>query len=307
MSTKTLIQSVLTCITALIALLAVSFAWFAISKEANTGLVGQVGDMETIFDLDQVVEGEDGNDQWGNANDGFLNKKDIMPGSAFTFRLAVLNKSDSTGTISVQMTGAKSYYVTEVHDDEHGDYELSDVYADDALFTKIQYAFSLKILNCYWVSYDQAEKPIDIDQNDPLPKPDNTDYVEFTDGTPDSDKEKYFATYDVGTIDVPRMVRIDKENVYFNKFKKSLQDGQNIYTDDTNYDLVHNITLNSEKLGHDSPDYHNAFVIFFSIEFNSDAIVPEYISYNEADLTSEVYENQLFGFDSVTVITQKDK
>ena len=169
MDKKTVGTAISTFLVALLAMAAVTFAWFTITYEVGTDpFVTQVGTLDATYEFSQIIEGE----FKAEHQDGMFDNREVIPGSGFVFALIVRDEGDINGTISVDLTGVKSFNVLGVND--KGNYDASDVYTDPR--QKIQYSFSYNVLNAYWIPNNGSFPYKDeLDQNNPLPSDEDVD------------------------------------------------------------------------------------------------------------------------------------
>ena len=105
MDKKYFLSSIATVFLSLLVIVTVSFAWFAISKTAETPFFAEVGNMQSKYEFASITQGnvED------NTDITELHLTEVMPGSKFTFGMIVENESELNGTISVNFNNVKSY------------------------------------------------------------------------------------------------------------------------------------------------------------------------------------------------------
>ena len=136
MNNKLLLSSIVTLFVSIFLVITVTFAWFAISKTAESSLVGVVGDLNAKYsfaaiDKNKVIEGE---------GEGTLSMNDVMPGSKFIFVIVIENEGNAAGHISVNLNNITSYIAT-VNEQNEDVYDLSEDYSTLGHQNKIQYAF----------------------------------------------------------------------------------------------------------------------------------------------------------------------
>lgn len=293
MNNKLLLSSLLTLLVSIFLVVAVTFAWFAIAKSAEAGLVGVVGDLNAKYsfaaiDKNEVIEGE---------GEGTLSMNDVMPGSKFIFVIVIENEGNAAGHISVNLNNITSYIAT-VNEKDENVYDLDEDYSTLGHQNKIQYAFGYKIYAAYWVPSGTSID--DLDKTDPLSVVKDT-WIPFS----DADKATY-PTYD---YDSNEDSLVDLK--LFNSEKDSTSGGK---IDQADYPLISNISVNSkDAVGLSADVTRNAFVLFFEIDFLNTPILPNFVkgeNFNEQtfldNFDGNIYGSQLFCINNVTIVAQKD-
>lgn len=292
MNNKLLLSSIVTLFVSIFLVVAVTFAWFAISKTAESSLVGVVGDLNAKYsfaaiDKNEVIEGE---------GEGTLSMNDVMPGSKFIFVIVIENDGNASGHISVNLNNITSYIAT-VNEKDENVYDLNEDYSTLGHQNKIQYAFGYKVYAAYWVP--TGTNIDDLDKVDPLSVVKNT-WIPFS----DTDKSTY-PTYDYDSNDDNI-----KDLKLFNDEKESTSGGK---IDQADYPLVSNISVNSkDATGTTSDVTRNAFVLFFEIDFLNSPIIPNFVKENIdyqsfiENFDANIYGSQLFCISNVTIVAEKE-
>ena len=293
MNNKLLLSSIVTLFVSIFLVVAVTFAWFAISKTAESSLVGVVGDLNAKYsfaaiDKNEVIEGE---------GEGTLSMNDVMPGSKFIFVIVIENDGNAAGHISVNLNNITSYIAT-VNEQDKDVYDLSEDYSTLGHRNKIQYAFAYKVYAAYWVPTGTTID--DLDDEDPLNM--NKDgWLAFSE-----QDMKTYPTYDYDSK--------DEDTAYdlklFNDQKTSTS-GSTI--DQVDYPLITNLAVNSKDAsGLNSAEKRNTFALFFEIEFLNIPTLPDFLSENFDEQSfienfdANIYGSQLFCISNVTIVAEKD-
>ena len=293
MNNKLLLSSIVTLFVSIFLVVAVTFAWFAISKTAESSLVGVVGDLNAKYsfaaiDKNEVIEGE---------GEGTLSMNDVMPGSKFIFVIVIENDGNAAGHISVNLNNITSYIAT-VNEQDENLYDLSEDYSTLGHRNKIQYAFAYKVYAAYWVP--TGTNIDDLDDGDPLNM--NKDgWVAFSD-----EDMKTYPAYDYDSK--------DEDTAYdlklFNDQKTSTS-GSTI--DQVDYPLITNLAVNSKDAsGLDAAEARNAFALFFEIDFLNLPSLPDFLSENFDEQSfienfdANIYGSQLFCISNVTIVAEKE-
>jgi hypothetical protein len=277
MDKKYFLSSIATVFLSLLVIVTVSFAWFAISKTAETPFFAEVGNMQSKYEFASITQGnvED------NTDITELHLTEVMPGSKFTFGMIVENESELNGTISVNFNNVKSY-LTEPDPSDNTKYIVHDEYENP--HHKIQYAFSYSVLDVYWIP--KGTTISGIDQSDPLGKIDPA-WVEFT----DAEKALYYPTYN---NDLNADTVLDST-----RFNGTIKDNNNQDVDQNDYTLLNSVKVdNSDKA---------AFIVFFQINFVDKPVFPDFITEDETNFDGNVYGNQLFGISNITIVSMRDE
>jgi len=298
MDKKTVTSAIGTFLAALLAMAAVTFAWFAISHDASTeGFVNQVGTLETSYEFAQIKEGEFTPEH----QDGKFDNKEVIPGSSFIFTLIVKDEGDIDGTVSVDLTGVKSFIVSSV--DADGDYNVSEEYDD--LRKKIQYSFSYSVMNVYWVPNDTISLNGNVDQKNPLPTQEeliNRGWKEFT----DEEKRQYYIN------PIEENGKIICDDITFNNYYTNSEGKQ---VDSTSFRLLNDVYVygRDQVNNPNIADAKTAFIVYFKITYENEIELPEYLKtqnyinqYGEYVYNPDVYENQLLGIESVMIIAEEE-
>ena len=277
MDKKYFLSSIATVFLSLLVIVTVSFAWFAISKTAETPFFAEVGNMQSKYEFASITQGnvED------NTDITELHLTEVMPGSKFTFGMIVENESELNGTISVNFNNVKSY-LTEPDPSDNTKYIVHDEYENP--HHKIQYAFPYSVLDAYWIPKGTTING--IDQSDPLGKIDPT-WVEFT----DAEKALYYPTYD---NDIDADTVLDST-----RFNGTIKDNNNQDVDQNDYTLLNSVKVNNSDKA--------AFIVFFQINFVDKPVFPDFITEDEANFNGNVYGNQLFGISNITIVSMRDE
>ena len=277
MDKKYFLSSIATVFLSLLVIVTVSFAWFAISKTAETPFFAEVGNMQSKYEFASITQGnvED------NTDITELHLTEVMPGSKFTFGMIVENESELNGTISVNFNNVKSY-LTEPDPSDNTKYIVHDEYENPHY--KIQYAFSYSVLDAYWIPKGTTING--IDQSDPLGKIDPA-WIEFT----DAEKALYYPTYD---NDLDADTILDST-----RFNGTIKDNNNQDVDQNDYTLLNSVKVNDSDKA--------AFIVFFQINFVDKPVFPDFITEDEANFNGNVYGNQLFGISNITIVSMRDE
>lgn len=277
MDKKYFLSSIATVFLSLLVIVTVSFAWFAISKTAETPFFAEVGNMQSKYEFASITQGnvED------NTDITELHLTEVMPGSKFTFGMIVENESDLNGTISVNFNNVKSF-LTEPDPNDNTKYIVHDEY--EYAHHKIQYAFSYTVLDAYWVP--KGTTISGIDQADPLGNIDPT-WVEFT----NAEKAQYYPTYNND---------MDNDGVTDSaRFNGTIKDNNNQDIDQSDYNLLDSVKVNNSD--------KSAFIIFFQINFVDKPEFPDFITEDETNFDGNLYGNQLFGISNITIVSMRDE
>ena len=284
MEKKTLFNTLLTFLIALLTMFSVTFAWFTIAYDAGSEIVGTVGRLETAYDFAQIK----GDGFEFEHQDGMFNDSEVIPGSSFVFTLVVSTEGDVNGLVTVDMTGVASYIVDKNND-------LIEEFPDNR--QKIQFAFTYSVIDVFWVPKDSniSKLPQNVDQNKPLPTEDEITelgWINFT----EEEKDKYYPSFNQNgkTVNV-------RDGVSFCNFYES--DGQ--YKDSTTYSLLKDVNLNPSSEG-DSASAKNAFIVYFRISYNNEIVLPSYLDQNY-EYNPDVYENQLMGIDAIMIVSKEEE
>ena len=284
MEKKTLFNTTLTFLIALLTMFSVTFAWFTIAHDAGGEIVGTVGTLETAYDFAQIK----GDSFEFEHQDGMFNDSEVIPGSSFVFTLVVSSEGNEKGEVTVDMTGVNSYIVDENND-------LIEEFVDNR--NKIQFAFTYSVIDVFWVPSGSSisKLPQNVDQANPLPSSDvikELGWIEFT----DEEKKAYYPTY----------IQNGKENsvkdeVSFCNFYES----EGVYKDSTTYSLLKNVKLNEQSAG-DTAEAKNAFIIYFKISYKNEIVLPSYLD-QDYIYSPDVYENQLMGIDAIMIVSKEEE
>ncbi len=293
MNNKLLLSSIVTLFVSIFLVVAVTFAWFALSKTAESSLVGVVGDLNAKYsfaaiDENEVIEGE---------GEGTLSMNDVMPGSKFIFVIVIENEGNAAGHISVNLNNITSYIAT-VNEQDENVYDLSEDYSTLGHRNKIQYAFAYKVYAAYWVPTGTSIE--DLDDGDPL-NLDKTGWVAFS----DEDMTTYPAyDYDSKDEDTAYDLKL------FNDQKTSTS-GSTI--DQVDYPLITNLAVNSKDAsGLNAAEKRNTFALFFEIDFLNLPSLPDFLSENFDEQSfienfdANIYGSQLFCISNVTIVAEKE-
>lgn len=293
MNNKLLLSSIVTLFVSIFLVVAVTFAWFAISKTAESSLVGVVGDLNAKYsfaaiDKNEVIEGE---------GEGTLSMNDVMPGSKFIFVIVIENDGNAAGHISVNLNNITSYIAT-VNEQDENVYDLSEDYSTLGHRNKIQYAFAYKVYAAYWVPTGTSIE--DLDDGDPL-NLDKTGWVEFS-----AEDMNTYPTYDYDSKDED-----DVNDLKLFNDQKTSTSGSTI--DQVDYPLITNLAVNSKDTsGLNAAEARNAFALFFEIDFLNTPTLPDFLSENFDEQSfienfdANIYGSQLFCISNVTIVAEKD-
>lgn len=293
MNNKLLLSSIVTLFVSIFLVVAVTFAWFAISKTAESSLVGVVGDLNAKYsfaaiDKNEVIEGE---------GEGTLSMNDVMPGSKFIFVIVIENDGNAAGHISVNLNNITSYIAT-VNEQNEDVYDLSEDYSTLGHRNKIQYAFAYKVYAAYWVPTGTSID--DLDDENPL-NMDKKGWVKFS----DEDMTTY-PTYDYDSNDEDTVPDLK----LFNDQKTSTS-GSTI--DQVDYPLITNLAVNSKDAsGSNAAEKRNTFALFFEIDFLNQPSLPDFLSENFDEQSfienfdTNIYGSQLFCISNVTIVAEKE-
>ena len=277
MDKKHLLSSVATLFLSLLVIVTVSFAWFAISKTAETPFFAEVGNMSSKYEFASITEGN-----IENATDiTELHLNEVMPGSQFTFGMIIENEGDLSGTISVNFNNVRSY-LTEPDPDDQTKYIVSSDYENE--YEKIQYAFTYSVLATYWIP--KGTTISEIDQSDPLGNV-KENWVEFS----DSEKSQYYPVYNADSDEDAALDSV--------RFNGTIQASDGTSTDQNDYTLLNSVKVNGTD--------KTTFIVFFQICFVNEPIFPDHITESEENFDGNVYGNQLFGISNITIVSMRDE
>lgn len=284
MEKKTLFNTLLTFLIAMLTMVSVTFAWFTIAYDAGGEIVGTVGTIETAYDFAQIK----GDGFEFEHQDGMFNDSEVIPGSSFVFTLVVSSEGNEKGQVTVDMTGVNSYIVDNNND-------LIEEFTDNR--QKIQFAFTYSVINVFWVPSESniSKLPQNVDQNNPLPSADEITelgWLEFT----DEEKELYYPKFNQNGKDVSV-----KEGVSFCNYYES----EGNYKDSTTYSLLKDVNINEKDKGN-TAEAKNAFIVYFRISYNNEIVLPSYLDQNYT-YNPDVYENQLMGIDAIMIVSKEEE
>ncbi len=265
---RLLITTFIASIASLLAFAATGFAWLAMTKQADTsGAIAQVGQFDSRYEFGQIINNTY---EPGKA----FQTREVIPGQKVTFVLSVSNDTDAAGEITVFFSNVHSGYDT-------GDGTLSTDYSANPE-NKIQYAYEYQILNAYWIPSQSSLEMTEVNQENPLPTSAEINEWGWVTWT-DEEKRTY---YETGTYEGNSAI------------PKSYNDTKATDTDETDYGLLNNVPLDINT------GTKSAFVIYFQIEFKSEANLPTFLAGTTAP-NSNVYVGQQLLVDNIVIVSNQ--